>query len=189
MNLFDIVILVIVCFCVIRGAFRGIIKEAASIVGVLAGIWAAYSYYPKLASTMTGLADFLPGPGYVNIVSFMIIFCVVFAVISAIGVLIKFLMKIVFLGWVDKICGATFGFIKGFMIISMLLLILTTFLDKGTPLVKESILSPYIASVSETMSRFGSKDIRHQFGSKIDYVRKIWENKAGDIKEMIPEKK
>lgn len=185
MNPFDVVITVIVCFCIIRGAFRGIIREAASIVGVLAGIWAAYTYYPKLASAMTGLADLFPSAGYVNIVSFMIIFCVVFAVISAIGVLLKFLLKIVFLGWVDKICGATFGFIKGFMIVSMLLLILTTFLDKGTPLVKESVLSPYIASASETMSRFGSKDMRHQFGSKIDFVRKAWEKKAGDI---LPQK-
>lgn len=169
------------CYCVIRGAFRGIIKEASSIVGVIAGIWAAYTYYPNMAKALGGFADMFPSAGYLNIVSFMILFGLVFIAISALGVLMKLLLKIVFLGWVDKLCGASFGFIKGFLIAAMLLLILTTFLDKGTPLIKNSILSPYIASASETMSRFGSKDIRHEFGAKIDAARKNWDKKSGKV--------
>lgn len=181
MNPFDIVIIAIICFCVIRGAFRGIIKEATSIIGVIAGLYAAYTYYTHLTSALNRFADLFPHVGYLNILSFLIIFGAVFAAVSALGVLLKYLMKIVFLGWVDKLCGAGFGFVKGFLIVSMLLLILTTFLSKGAPVINESLLCPYVSSASEAMSRFASKDMRHEFSAKIDIARKSWENRKKDL--------
>ena len=41
MNILDILIAVIVGFCLVRGIFRGIIKELTSIVGVVAGFFAS----------------------------------------------------------------------------------------------------------------------------------------------------
>jgi len=184
-NAFDIAIIAIICFCVIRGAFRGIIKEASSIVGVIAGLYAAYNYYPNLTSGLERFADLFPNAGYLNILSFLIIFGSIFAAVSALGVLIKYLLKIVFMAWVDKVCGAVFGFVKGAMIVSMLLLILTTFLSKGSPLINESLLCPYVSTASETMSRFASKDMRHQFSSKIDIARQSWEKRK---KGILPNK-
>lgn len=181
MNPFDIAIIAIICFCIIRGAFRGIIKEASSIVGVIAGLYAAYTYYPTLTSGLQRFSEFFPHVGYINILSFLIIFGIVFAAVSALGILIKYLLKIVFMSWVDKICGACFGFVKGFMIVSMLLLILTTFLSKGAPLINESLLCPYVSTASETMSRFASKDMRHEFSSKIDIAKKSWEKRKSTV--------
>ena len=53
MNLFDIVILVIIGFCLIRGGFRGLIKEVAAIVGVLGGFYGAYRYYQILGGILS----------------------------------------------------------------------------------------------------------------------------------------
>lgn len=181
MNPFDIAIIVIITFCLIRGAFRGIIKEASSIVGVISGVWAAYSYYESLSKAIERFGQIFPNPSYVNIISFLVIFCFVFAAVSALGVLIKHLLKIVFLQWVDKVCGAGFGLVKGFMIVSVLLLILTTFLDPGTPIVKNSILSPYVTTAAETMSRFASKDMRHKFSSRLDVAKKSWKERAENV--------
>lgn len=180
MNPFDIAIIAIISFCTIRGIFRGIIKEASSIIGVIAGLWAAITYYPALSANLHRFADFFSNDDYINIVSFLIIFGSIFAAVSALGILLKYLLKIVFLGWVDKLCGACFGFVKGFAIVSMFFLVLTTFLDKGTPLIKESLLCPYVATASETMSRFASKDMRHEFQSKLDAVKKTWDKKTAN---------
>ncbi len=181
MNPFDIAIIVVITFCLIRGAFRGIIKEASSIIGVIAGVWAAYSYYESLSQVIDKVGEIFPNPAYINMISFLVIFCFIFASVSAIGVLIKYLLKIVFLAWVDKICGAGFGLVKGFMIVSVLLLILTTFLDPGTPIIKNSVLSPYVTTAAETMSRFASKDMRHKFSSKLDVAKKSWGERAGKV--------
>lgn len=177
MNPFDITIVVIIAFCIIRGAFRGIIKEASSIVGVIAGLYAAFVYYPSVSAVIGKVEGVFPNMGYVNIASSLIIFCAVFAGISALGILLKYLLKIVFLSWVDKICGACFGFVKGYMIVAGILFILTAFLDKGAPLVKESLLSPYVSAATETMSRFASKDLRREFSSKFDIAKKSWSGK------------
>ncbi len=42
MNIFDIVIIVIVSFCLIRGIFNGLVGEVSGIIGVYAGFYGAY---------------------------------------------------------------------------------------------------------------------------------------------------
>jgi membrane protein required for colicin V production len=113
MNTFDIVIIIIFGFCMIRGFFRGLIKELSSIIGVLGGFYAAYTYYMQVAIPLSG---WIQNDSYRNILSFLIIFCAVFLIISILGVIIKYILNITFLGWVDRICGTGFGLIKGVLI-------------------------------------------------------------------------
>ena len=125
MNLFDIIVVVILCYCVIRGIFRGLIKELFSLIGVLGGFYAAYTYYMVLAKP---LSRWIANAGHLNILSFLIIFCFVFIIISILGIIIHYILNIAFLGWVDRICGAVFGTAKGILIASVLLISLTAFL-------------------------------------------------------------
>ncbi len=171
MNLFDMVCIIILGYCLVRGIFRGLIKELSSIVGVFAGFYAAYTYYMKVGKLFS---SWISNTAYLNILSFLIVFCVVFIIISIIGVIIKYLLNIAFLGWVDHIFGAGFGTIKGILIVSMLLMILTAFLPKNTPLIKNSLLSPIIASVSGKMSKVVSKDMKREFVAKIEEYKKAW---------------
>ena len=71
MNTFDIAIIVIFGFCMIRGFFRGLIKELSSIIGVLGGFYAAYTYYMQVAIPLSG---WIQNDSYRNILSFLIIF-------------------------------------------------------------------------------------------------------------------
>ena len=171
MNLFDIVIVIIFGFCLIRGFFRGFIKEASSIVGVFGGFYAAYSYYMEFAKPLSG---WISDKSYLYIVSFLIVFCGVFLIISILGVVIKYVLNIAFLGWVDRICGAGFGIIKAVLIASVLLIALTAFLPGGAPIVKDSMLSPHVSVVSEKMAKIIPTDMKHQFVSKIKELKKAW---------------
>jgi membrane protein required for colicin V production len=172
MNFFDIIVIVILGYCFIRGIFRGLVKELSSIIGVFGGFYAAYTYYPDLAKP---LSKWIANTGYLNILSFLIIFCVVFMLISILGIIINYLLKIVFLGWLDRISGAMFGAMKGILIVSVLLIALTAFLPKGTPVLKDSLLSPYVTLVSEKMAKVISKDMNHAFSTKIATLKKAWE--------------
>jgi hypothetical protein len=95
MNSFDIVVAVILGFCLIRGIFRGLVKEMASIIGVLAGFYAAYTYYPEMAGL---LSRWISNTVYLNIASFMVLFCLILIVISILGVVLKYLMSIALSG-------------------------------------------------------------------------------------------
>ena len=171
MNPFDVFIIIVICYSVIRGLFRGLVKEVSSIIGVLGGFYAAYSYYPTVAKLIAGLVK---DPSYLKILSFLIIFCAILIIISIIGVVIKYLLNVAFLGWIDRLCGVFFGMIKGVLIVTVLFIILTTFLPKGAPLIKQSVLAPHVTWISEKMVNLVSKEIRRDFFSKLDEFKKAW---------------
>lgn len=171
MNPFDMIAVAILAFCVIRGIFRGLIKEVSSIVGVLAGFYAAYTYYGDLAGFFSSWID---NESYLHIVSFLVLFCLVFFAVSIIGVVIKYVLNIAFMGWFDRTCGAAFGLVKGVLIVSMLFIIFTVFLPQGAPLVKNSILAPQVNRISEKMIKVVPRDMKSKFSSKIEDLKQSW---------------
>ncbi|HBN27295.1 MAG TPA: colicin V production protein [Desulfobacteraceae bacterium] len=171
MNPLDMVIVAVLCFCLVRGFFRGLVKELSSIIGVFAGFYAAYTYYRVLAGYMT---KWTSGFEHTNIICFLIIFLSVFVTISILGLFLKYILNISFLGWIDRICGTCFGFIKGILVVSILLLVLTTFLKQNRAFIKRSVLSPYVMVISETMAQLVSTDIKKTFSTKIKELKKAW---------------
>jgi len=171
MNPFDILIIVIVGYSLIRGLFRGLVKEISSIIGVFGGFYAAYTYYPVLAGL---LARLIHDVAYLHIVSFLIIFCCVLIIVSVLGIIIKYLLNIAFLGWVDRIGGLVFGIIKAVLIISVLFISLTAFLPGGSSFIKDSVLAPHVAWVSENMAKVVSKQMKQEFMTKLGELKKSW---------------
>jgi len=166
--------IVIVGFCLTRGIFRGLVKEISSIIGVLAGYYAAYTYYGLLAKV---ISKWLSNVAYANILSFFIIFCLVFFIISILGVITKYLLSISHLGWIDRVCGAGFGLIKGILIAAILMVVLTAFLPKGPPVVKQSFLAPHVAHVSEAMAKVVPDQMKQQFIFKLKELQSTWKSK------------
>jgi membrane protein required for colicin V production len=174
MSLFDILTVVIIGFCLIRGMFRGLVKELSSIIGAMAGFYAAYSYYAYLAKL---LSQYLSFTTYSEIISFLLIFCAVFIIISVFGVIIKYLLSISFLGWADRICGAAFGLIKGLLIAFVLFIAFTTFLPKDNTIMKKSLLAPYLSYVPAQMIKIVNQDMKRQFTKNIEGLKKAWKTK------------
>ena len=171
MNLLDILIVIILGYGLIRGIFRGMIKELSSIIGVLGGFYAAYSYFPLVSAMME---DWITNVAFLNILSFMLIFCIIFFIISILGVIIKYLMHVASLGWLDRLCGASFGFIKAVLIVSIILLALTAFLPKGAPIIKTSVLSPHVTIISEKLAQLVSQEMKQAYIAKIEEIKKAW---------------
>ena len=81
------------------------------------------------------------------------------------------------MGWFDRFCGAVFGAMKGMLIVSVILISLTTFLPKGTPVIKDSLLSPHVTLISEKMVKVVPKDMKDVFTTKITELKKEWDKK------------
>lgn len=162
-------------YCLVRGIFRGLIKELSSIVGVLGGFYAGYSYYPILAKP---LSRWIGTIGYANIVGFLILFVGVYLVISILGVIIKYLMNIAFLGWTDRLCGALFGACKGLLIVSVVVVMLTTFLTRNETILRESIVVRHTMGISATMVKVASTDMKSMFDTHLKDLKKSWQSKT-----------
>lgn len=172
MNLLDFLLIVILGYCLVRGIFRGLIKELSSVVGVFGGFYAAYTYYPQVA---TYLARWVTNPGYQSIISFMIIFGLVFLAVGFAGVVIKYLMNIAFLGWTDRISGAIFGTLKGLLITTVVLLVLTTFLPKNSDIIKKSWVAHHMLQFSAYLVKVTPKEMKQSFSIKVKELNKSWQ--------------
>jgi membrane protein required for colicin V production len=64
MNLFDLAIISTLCFCLIKGIFTGLIGELFSVTGVLAGFFAASTYYIEVAKP---LSYWIPNPSKISL--------------------------------------------------------------------------------------------------------------------------
>jgi membrane protein required for colicin V production len=171
MNVLDYTLIAVFGYCLGRGVFRGLVKELSSIVGVLGGFYAAYSYYPLFAKL---LASRITNAGYLNIFSFLILFTGIYLAVSFAGVVIKHLMNIAFLGWTDRVCGALFGSLKGVLIIAIIVLMLTVFLPKNAMILKSSVVTQYTMQFSSLMVKVVPEDMQASFRAKMKALKKAW---------------
>lgn len=173
MNIFDIIIIIVLSFCLIRGLFKGLIGEISGIVGVVAGFYGAYTYYPQLSIYTQ---KWIHSPAIRNVIVFFALFCLILVAAGLVSAVIKKFLNLVFLGWADRTFGMIFGAAKGLLISSVLFIMITTFMPKNTKIISESILSPYLAEVSKTLTVFVAKNVKKDFLDPLEGIHKIWKN-------------
>jgi len=171
MNVLDIVISVIVVFCLVRGIFRGIIKETTSIVGIFVGFYGAYMYYPLLAKW---LSELITNKSYLYILSFLITFTILFMAIGSVGVILKHLFKVAGLGWADRLMGGALAIVKAVLIVSVLLIPVTAFLPKNSPVIRHSRIAPYVSFGSEKIVAAVPRDMKEKFRDNIKALKASW---------------
>jgi len=135
MNWLDIVLLVALVIPTFIGLKQGLIKAVLSLVGLIVAVVLASNFYESLA----GLLGFLPNQDVANIVAFVLILVGVMIVASLLARLLKFMISIVMLGWVNHLGGAVFGFLMGTVLWGALLATWVKFF--GTELVTESAVA------------------------------------------------
>lgn len=175
MNPFDMVIIVILGYCMIRGIFRGLIKEVFSAVGVLAGFYIAYEYHDTLSLM---LSEWITKTVYLHMISFVILFCLVFLMITVVGMLLRFIINMALLGVLDRIFGGVFGALKAILIISLVYILMVTFLPpKGVSVVRGSKLAPQINTISRGIVYVIPKTTKDMFNNKLNKLKKDWNRK------------
>lgn len=141
MNWLDIVILVIVAGGAFSGLRRGLIKSVLSLAGIIIGVVLAGQLYTQVA----GMLTFISQEKIADAVAFIIILGVVMIIASVIASMLKWVVSLVMLGWVNRLGGAVFGGLLAAISIGAVLTIWIRFL--GTPsFITESGLAGIILS-------------------------------------------
>lgn len=145
MNYIDIIILVLLVGFGILGLRKGIITEAATLLGLGLGLYGAFHFSDFTANLLVERVSI--DPKYLNLISFAVTFIVVAVLVFLLGKLVAKLVKAINLGFVDKIGGFLIGLAKGVLICSLLLMLLNAFnlnnvIKDETK--KESLLYPYM---------------------------------------------
>jgi membrane protein required for colicin V production len=96
--------------------------------------------------------------------------------VGLVGVILKHVFKAVTLGWADRVLGGTFGLVKAILIVSVLLVPLLTFLPQKSPVIRDSLLAPYVSIISEKMVAIVPTEMKKKFGDNVKALREAWKN-------------
>jgi len=182
MNLLDLAILIIVVLIAVRGFFRGIIQEAATLFGIIASFFLASYYYNDLARFLHGYTrNYLLA---LYFLSFLFIFGLSFFLFRVLGLLINKMVHLAFFGWADRVFGGFFGLIKGGVVVFFLITLLTLFLPKQNSLINQSRLFPWVISLTDQLTLLIPDKITEDFNRKKQELRDYWEEKQQSIKKL-----
>jgi membrane protein required for colicin V production len=122
MNWIDAIIVIILIISFVTGFIHGLVKEVASLAGLILGIWGAIKFS---AFTAAKLYDWFDMTGqYVGIIAFLVTFGMIVVVIHFIGIIADRLVDAVALGFLNRILGMIFGVFKSVLIMSVVFVIL-----------------------------------------------------------------
>ena len=145
MNYVDIIIVVVLVAFGIGGLRKGIITEAATLLGLGLGLYGAFHFSDYTADRLLQWVEI--NPKYLNLISFIVTFIVVAILVNLLGRIVTKIVKSLNLGFIDKIGGFVFGIAKGILICSLLVMLVNVFRMNGIIKEKtkqESLLYPWI---------------------------------------------
>jgi membrane protein required for colicin V production len=155
MSLLDVLILACMVFLVVRGIFRGFVREVGSLAGIILGIWAACVYHPQMTAFLT---LFLPAWKYLPLLSVALVIVIVLVLCNVVAWLLHKFIKKVFLGWADRALGAVLAILKGVVIIYFAIVLTTFFVPSTSSFIADSKLAPAIVHSYQAMVGFFSPE-------------------------------
>ncbi len=121
MNILDIILLVCFVPALIMGLKKGFIAQAVAIVSIILGVWLS-SRFANMFSQWIG--QYIHGSGQVlRIVAFALIFVGVIVGLFLLGKVLEGTIKLVMLGWLNRLLGVIFAFLKTGLIIGLLIIV------------------------------------------------------------------
>lgn len=115
------VLLVLLVPFALRGLFRGLLREAAALVGLVVGVVVAADRWTELAPVLVERVGVSPQTA--SIIAPAAIFLAVYLVAVLVGTLAHRLARTLFLGPVDRTAGFVFGAAKGAAVCGFALLV------------------------------------------------------------------
>ncbi len=141
MNWLDMVIMVAIGVAAFIGVRKGIIKMAATLVGLVVGVVLAGRYYALFSKWLF----FIPWPGLAKVAAFAIIFIGVMVLATVLARLLERATSAIMLGWVNRLVGGILGVVVGAIFCGAFLAMWVKFLGI-TQAIAESRIAPILLS-------------------------------------------
>ncbi len=118
----DIILLGLLVWGILRGYKKGLIIQVASVAALLLGIYCSVAFSNKAIPYLQHFMEI--ENTYLPIISFVSTFAIVIITVHLVAKTLERFIKLVALGFLNKLLGSLFGLIKAALIISVLLLVL-----------------------------------------------------------------
>lgn len=118
MNGIDIIMLVLLALAALAGFRQGFVLEVAGSLGAVAALAVARLEYPDVRTTLEQLA---PRSPWLTIVAYLLVFVVIWGAIIIVARKVRSLVRLMMLGWLDRLGGVAIGLVQGALLVELLL--------------------------------------------------------------------
>ena len=151
MNILDIIILICLIPAAVQGLRKGFISQVIAIVSLVAGVWASVRF-ADIASQW--IAQYITASEQIlKVTAFALIMVIVFTVLALVGKMLEATIRLVMLGWVNRLLGMCFALVKCLLILGLLALgfnsLNNTFGFVKPGQLADSVLYPIINDMAE----------------------------------------
>ena len=153
MNTADIIIIVILLLGAYSGYKKGLILELISIVAFVLAIVGGFKLLhvgmEYVSKVYEGFGNFLP------FVAFLVLFILILIIVNMVGQILKKIIDWTPLGFLDNLAGSLIGIIKGALILSILLWVISGLhIDIPERFTDNSMLLPFISGFASKVGNF-----------------------------------
>ena len=153
MSIIDIIILLFLIPALLSGLKKGLIAQIVAIAALFLGAWMSCRFTTSLGQWASGWID--ADIRIINAIAFVVIFCGVVAILSLLGKLLEGVIKLVMLGWLNRLLGVAFAIMKWGLFLSLVVMFFDS-LNTGLEIVPkekidESVLYNVLKSVADVV--------------------------------------
>ncbi len=168
MNPVDIAILLLLLLSAFLGFRSGLIQSVFSLAGLIAGIAIASWHYKELAAELT---PYIHNKAADEAIAYCLIAIAVMVAASLIGLLLKKLIYGVGLGWIDKLTGMAFGFVRGALLVTLCIVALAAFFP-DTRWLGEAQFAKYFLGTVHLTTQMTPQDLKHRILEGLHVLQK-----------------
>jgi len=138
MSILDVILLICFIPALIQGLKKGFISQVISIVSLIAGVWMSFEFSTAVSAWLAQYVE--ASEKLLKIASFDIIMIGVFIILGIVGKSLEGILKFVMLGWLNRLLGVVFAFIKTGLVIGIVIILFNS-LNNSLNLVSEETLA------------------------------------------------
>lgn len=121
MSVVDIALLAIGCFFIVKGLFKGLSGEVMSLAAVIGGFYCSLRWREPISDVISNTFG-ISGTG-ASIIAMLAVFLCVYIVCAVIRRLLRRVIKVTSLTWLDKALGAAAGLLKIYVVCVAVLIV------------------------------------------------------------------
>ncbi len=167
MVIVDYLLIAVFLLSALMGLFRGLVKEALSLVGWIVAVWCAWRFGGAVAEWIPSVAD---GSIIETWVARIIVVIVVLILSGLLSRLIAMVIHQTGLSGTDRMVGMVFGMARGVVLIALVVMMLDAVGFDADPWWQESKLIPYASPLAERLGDMAGNGI-DQIKEQVDGVK------------------
>jgi membrane protein required for colicin V production len=164
-NWLDLILIVILALSTIQSFRKGFSREIIGLAASLAALILAMWFYAFAGSFVS---PYVGSQRIANLVGFFLVVVGVLLVGVLVGIIVSRFIRTIGLSFFDRLLGATFGLIRGFLVATALLTAFIAFgphaeTDTAPSAVVHSQLAPYVLEASRYFVAIAPMDLKQSF--------------------------